>query len=142
MCFIGYKDNLKVADRDIKCYKCLQSNMKSPCYEFEYEIGKDMKSLFTFEWLDANYKGVLKIEKGLHSYISIETAKRKAKSGLWWYNQVFGCASSSPIVVECIIPKGSQYLTNGIEYVSDHLKTIKVVYNHYTKMSKNMNYQL
>lgn len=142
MCFIAYKDNLKVADRDIKCYKCLQSNLKSPCYEAEYKIGKDMKSLFTFEWLDDSFKGVLKIKKGLHSFISIETAKRRAKSGLWWYNQVFMTAASSPIVVECIIPKGSQYLTNGIEYVSDHLKPIKVVYNHRNLMSININYQL
>ena len=52
------------------------------------------------------------------------------------------CAASSPIVVECIIPKGSQYLTNGIEYVSDHLKPIKVVYNHRNQMSININYQL
>ena len=140
MCFIGYKDNLKIADRDIKCYKCLQSNMKSPCYEAEYEIGKDIKSLFTFDWLDDSFKGVLKVEKGLHSYISIETAKRKAKSGQCWYNQVFMTAASSPIVVECIIPKGSQYLTNGIEYVSDRLKPIKVAYNHLNQMSININY--
>ena len=129
MCFIAYKDIVKIADRDIKCYKCLQSNMKSPCYEAEYEIGKDIKSLFTFDWLNDSYKGVLKVEKGLHSYISIETAKRKAKRKEHWYNHVFMCAASSPIVVECIIPKGSQYLTNGIEYVSDCLRPIQVVYN-------------
>lgn len=147
MCFVGYKNNLKVADRDIKCYKCLQSNLYSPCYEFAYKLGENIKSDLYFHMLDESWKGKLMASKGLHSYISSETAKRIAKRRFHFYSQRFSCASDSPLVVECIIPKGSQYLTNGIEYVSDSLTPIKVVFDRFEwnqKKTKEMleNYQL
>ena len=147
MCFVGYKNNLKAADRGIKCYKCLQSNLYSPCYEFAYKLGENVKSDLYFHMFDENWKGKVMARNGLHSYISSETAKRKAKDRLHFYSQRFGSPTDSPLVVECVIPKGSQYLTNGIEYVSDSLTPIKVVFDRFEynqKKTKEMleNYQL
>jgi len=111
MCFvIDYKDSApKIAKRNIVCYKILDNNLVSICFNFQYEIGKTYKHIdlvATYEWGCYNAY----IEKGYHSYIKI-------------YNACY----DNKVVVKCHIPKGAIYYKNKErnEYVSSQIKIVE-----------------
>ena len=129
MCFCVYKNNATIADRDIKCYKCLQNDLTSPCFDFQYKLGKKYYSVIKTQKRDATWKIKSVITQGFHCYISVDTAKRRAHTTKWYNNKHLCSEVRTPVVVECIIPKGSIFLTNGIEYVSDNIQVVKIVYD-------------
>lgn len=128
MCFIGYKNNVIVADKDIKCYKCLQRDFRSPCYNKLYYLGENISSPLKPYGLGDGFKAMLAVNQGLHSYVSSVRAIKRAKEIGGWYNRTLG-VGDSPVVVECIIPKGSSLYYNGLEYVSDNLTPMKVIFD-------------
>lgn len=136
MCFCVYKDNATIADRDIKCYKCLQSDLTSPCFDFQYKLGKKYNSIITTQERDDTWKIKSVVTKGFHSYISMKTAEKRAHTTKWYNNKHLCSEVRTPIVVECIIPKGSTFLTNGIEYVSNNIEVVKIVYD--TRYNNNI----
>ena len=92
MCFITKNSKLKIATKDIECYKIMNTistqDCVSYCREFIYEYNKKYsnksKLILFFKWLfDINIES-----EGYHSFIY----------------PVFGDK------VKCVIPKGSLYL--------------------------------
>ena len=94
MCFITKDSKLKIAFKDIECYKVVETKCKdyciSECMEFKYKYNKKYsnKSKFTLflMWLlNINVES-----EGYHSFIY----------------PIFGNK------IKCVIPKGSLYLVN------------------------------
>ena len=113
MCFVTKKSKIKIARKNIECYKKVMVKSKyclSSCQDFKYEYDKiySSKSKWTLflNWIfDINVS-----DEAYHSY------------------SFKFCAPYSPFeVVKCIIPKGSLYLINddGTEYVSTSIKILK-----------------
>jgi hypothetical protein len=121
MCFIILPNHLhvKIAKRDIPCYKVLtitswNKSLESPYYDEIYFANGDTHPVikeveeFGFNW---NH---IKIEEGLHSYSTYNKAKL---AGRQFYKTIH----------KAIIPKGTEYYYNSIEkeYVSLKLKVWK-----------------
>ena len=110
MCFFTYKSKIRLARKNIECYKivkniCFKNYCFSQHQEFKYEYGKTYSSkskwILFLKWLfneDIN-------SEAYHSYI-----KHNMFTNL-----------------KCIIPKGSLYLISedGTEYVSTSIKVLK-----------------
>ena len=139
-----YKE-IKTAEEDIKVYKIVDGELdqigeKNPkflsCYQcFTYRLDKvysvnPLKIYFTEE-------GTATIYEGLHSYdleqVEYMYVCEHEMDSLLVYNKITNahCALISPrqrcvfVKLNCIIPKGSQYIINGWgEVVSTQLKTI------------------
>ena len=117
MCFVTYKSKIRLARKNIECYKIVKKGknicFKNYCFsqyqEFKYEYGK-------------TYSGKSKMRLFLRWIFDIYVSDEAYHS----YNQV--CYPVNPFeVVKCIIPKGSLYLISedGIEYVSTSIKILK-----------------
>lgn len=102
MCFITKGTKLKIAFKDIECYKIVEKKDINHCVSyhvgFEYEYNKKYSNksrltLFLLWLFDINVK-----HEGYHSFIY----------------PVFGS------LIKCVIPKGSLYLVNPMfnEYCS------------------------
>jgi len=120
MCFVIHKDHpkAKVAEKDIRAFKRLLWDEQSkalltPVKFFKYKPNKLYKSSFTYSGFTNNH-----INKGRHSYSSLKKAKLLS---LW---------SSSKVICEFIIPKGSEYYYNPKleEYVSNKIMWTGRVY--------------
>lgn len=109
------KKRVLTAEKDIKCYKTFyrkRAGYISVYQNFYYKLGfqyyqtGDFKEKFgitlnLYEW-------DLTVHKGLHSYTNLRTA--------------IGALGWKEIIVECIIPKGSQYFIGQYnDYVSDSI---------------------
>lgn len=102
MCFVTISSKLKIATKDIECYKMVKIIRKDYCVslnqEFKYEYDKKYsnksKLILFFKWLfNINVES-----EGYHSFA----------------HPIFGSN------IKCIIPKGSLYLVDDIfnEYCS------------------------
>lgn len=128
MCLITKQQNPKIANKDIVCYKYLDSNLKSPYTQFQYEFDKlyTTKIRKSNEWtcfgnldenfLDENYPhwserkySILKcLGRGFHSS---KTIKRLQMEGI-----------DTKKIYKCIIPKGSEYYEDFTQlFISDKL---------------------
>ena len=111
MCFITNKSKIRLARKNIECYKEVRkiknSYFKNCCFsyylDFKYEYdkiysGKSKLKLF-IRWLFNKYVS----SEGYHSYTTSENTS-----------------------IKCIIPKWSLYLINeaGTEYVSTSIKVL------------------
>lgn len=110
MCFTSKDQALYIAEEDIVCYKVVSRELKSVYFGMQYEYGK-----FNHEMLryirDPDY--VIRVEAGLHSFNNINAAKK--------YLEPFYGIYRNKIVVECVIPVGSEYHKNDHEYVSNQI---------------------
>ena len=112
MCFITERSKIRLAIKNIECYKEVRTiknyYFKNCCFsyyrDFKYEYdkiysGKSKLKLF-IRWLFNKYVS----SEGYHSYIISENTS-----------------------IKCIIPKWSLYLINeeGTEYVSTSIKILK-----------------
>ena len=112
MCFITNKSKIRLARKNIECYKEVRKvknyYFKNCCFsyyqDFKYEYdkiysGKSKLKLF-IKWLFDIYVS----SEGYHSYTTSENTN-----------------------IKCIIPKWSLYLINeeGTEYVSTSIKVLK-----------------
>ena len=112
MCFVTDGSKIKLASKNIECYKEVRKiksdYFKNCCFsyyqDFKYEYdkiysGKSKLKLF-IRWLFNRYVS----SEGYHSYITSENTS-----------------------IKCIIPKWSLYLINkeGTEYVSTSIKILK-----------------
>ena len=112
MCFFTEKSKIKIARKDIECYKEIRTikhdYFKNCCFsyyqDFKYEYNKiysNKSKLKLFKrWLFDKYVS----SEGYHSYTTSENTS-----------------------IKCIIPKWSLYLINeeGTEYVSTSIKILK-----------------
>lgn len=111
--------NPSVAKEDIKVFKIFRrtssGELVSPYKLFEYHRGYiyyQEDNNFTFNSERDSFDRsdwMLKINEGLHSYISLEDAENNCN----WEER--------KIIIECIIPKGSLFYKNNREIVSNQL---------------------
>lgn len=127
MCLISLDKEKYIADKQIKCYKCLTETMRSPCYNLKYELGSTIKSKFTIK----RYKDCIKVEQGLHTFKTLNRAiKKSIENKNYWFNIVTNEYAMTSIIVECVIPENSTYyIGNNGDLVSDKLIIQKVVYD-------------
>ena len=151
MCLCTFQTSPKIAEEDITCYKVLTKDLKSPCYGQQYELGKLIKSKLVFtprpicDSLGNISSNSHTVNEGLHTYNDKDDAISTIRV-LWvpqnnWtdVDEIY-----APIVVKCIIPKGSEYyigrafvwLHSSFEYASNQLIPKKIVYDA-TEASKN-----
>ena len=109
----------KKADKDIVCYKIMQKDFDGEkndgVHSFQdkwtcYKVGDTMypRESKSISELD----DLAKLEGGvIHSFKSVD----KRVEELWEYNYV--CVHF-PVLVECVIPKGTIYWENGREFAS------------------------
>ena len=107
MCFFTDKSKIRIARKDIECFKIVIDESKyciSSCQRFKYEYNKiysgKSKFILFLRWI-------------LNLYIS--------------YGAYHSYTTPEGTNVKCIIPKGSLYLINeeGTEYVSTSIKILK-----------------
>lgn len=148
MCLRTLQTSPKIAEEDITCYKVLTEDLKSPCYGQQYELGKLTKSelVLTSKPIYNNRKISSNcVNEGLHTYSDKGDAIRTVYSR-WTIQNNWTDVNviSAPIVVECVIPKGSEYyagkpfvwLQTSIQYASTQLIPKKIVYDA-TENAKN-----
>ena len=122
MCLTVDKENFKIetAQEDIVCYKVLEKYsgyIISPYCKFLYEIGKEYKTIIEPRLRESCYE----INKGFHSFLTLEDAKDEMES---LHCDAFRC-------FRCVIPKGSKivygtYLAKDA-IVSEEIKIIEEV---------------
>ena len=141
MCLYTKQWESKIAEEDITCYKVLTEDLKSPCYGQQYELGKLIKS----ELVLTSKPLYNCVNEGLHTYSDKGDAIRTVYSRWAIQNNWTDVYEiSAPIVVECVIPKGSEYyagkpfvwLQTSILYASAQLIPKKIVYDA-TENAKN-----
>lgn len=137
MCFNidSNNPNKQIADKDITCYKVMfkkdANSYLSQFKSFLYNKGETYKVTIDEPQINRWAFGMpLSIEAGFHSYSNIDTAQ----SSLW----MSGFGSLNLVVVECIIPIGSEYYYNPIEleYVSNQ---VKIIGNRHDEVKKHYN---
>lgn len=110
---IAASQNPLIAERDINVYKILDKDGYSPFRVMKYDKGThyyQTGKAFTVSTVkDFSCKWSIKVKRGLHS-TTIPTRYDRITMDV-------GCYKS----VRMVIPKGSKYFTNGIDYVSDNL---------------------
>lgn len=130
MCLITLQITPNIATEDITCYKVLTKDLKSPCYGQQYVLGILIKSDLNHILRNNDFQNN-RVEEGLHTFRFPEYAVRKSKT-CWkvqnaWTHKNGVCGR---IVVECVIPKGSQYYIDVTdnEYASNQLIPKEIVY--------------
>ena len=118
MCFVTDMSKIRLAEKDIECFKIVRKGkkycFKNCCFsyyqDFKYEYDKIYSSKSKWKLFLRWIFDIYVSDEAYHSYI---------------YNP---CPPYSPIrVVKCVIPKGSLYLIDeeGNEYVSTSIKVLK-----------------
>lgn len=132
MCWEGKKKK-QVADKDILCYKILKrtensSELMSEYFTFVYELKKLYKTKICVR-NSYFYDDKIYIYEGFHSYdksilIKLNNYKDNSTVSVFCGHRLFShvFTHSNPILMECIIPKGSIYYKNGYnEIVSNQI---------------------
>jgi hypothetical protein len=107
MCLATNQSEVKIAEEDIPVWKVLikkGNTLESPYYRnFKWERGTTYKSEMRVE--NSFFETFYVIEDALHSFLDKEKAKRlvKARATIW---------NEEPIIIDMIVPKGSEYYTN------------------------------
>ena len=106
----------EVAKRDIKVYKVLyryktdENTLFPPYYSsITYKVGVEAESLLDSCIPTGWWSSTFETGQGLYSY--------KKKSGAKYLKTIYRQAK----IYKCIIPKGSTFITDGEQYVSDKL---------------------
>lgn len=112
MCFITNNTRKYIAKKDIVCYKVVNLKNKeiySYWYGFIYELNKKyaLRTLQPIS-LDFNY---IRIEEGFHSYKYMSSANKHLNA----------YKLPEEAIVKCIVPKDSEYYTNGEHMVSNQI---------------------
>lgn len=143
MCLITNQKTPLITEEDIKVYKVINSNY-NPFYfsrgNFTYKLGElnettiqesDDWTAFDDDddaWIDklvdshsrANHPDLKCFGQGYHSCFNLDYLKKTIEQ--YWKND------RSVLLVECIIPKGSEYYKNPLDiYISNKLIVVKPV---------------
>jgi len=120
MCLdVGYESKAKVAEEDIKCYKVIikkygNTGWMTPFMCIPIKEGEVCKSEIVVDRFE--------IAVALHSFTNLTAAKRELK---WFKDRR---QNNDPIVIKCIIPKGSVYYMGKYEYKNDCYASDTLVY--------------
>ena len=113
------KIHMKIAEEDITCFKVVsmrEGKVKSYYKGFPYEFGEEYKT--RIECRFSFYYDELVINEGFHSY-----ANKDLHNGTTLWVEL----NDGGILVECIIPKGSQYFEHANYLCSNKIKIKKCV---------------
>lgn len=124
MCFNIDSNNpdKQIAEKDITCYKVMfkkdNNSYLSQFKSFEYKKDEN------YEINKWSFGMPQSIEVGFHFHSNIETARDSL--AFWNTCSIAPPESLNLVIIECIIPKGSEYYHNPIEheYVSNRIKII------------------
>ena len=126
MCFRSKKfPKLKIAKRNITCYKVLSKDLSSPFMLEEYVVNEVKES--SLDKIERDYlNDTYNIEEGLHSYTANCKFVKFDCGGFFQVRTKFDkqimIYLDSYTVFKSIIPKGARYYCNNDgEYVSDKL---------------------
>lgn len=139
MCWQKYKHTdlqRHVTETDIVSTKVLvleENKLRAYYRKYYYTIGELNQIDFP---LETNFLG--QIYKGFHSYNSKSIKYTEALEGIFVFNvgkaefiTIFSKGYNSLVVVECTIPKGSEYYENSIgEIVSNKLIINKILFKY------------
>ena len=144
MCWIGFKRNKWVADKDIHCKKVIGYDEKVGVYRpwimrslpFFYEIGQMYATKLEIKtkkcgphFSPSEDRHFLEIMTGLHCYAnSLKVYKHHDYSMIVGNNLFTGDQHTlRPVLVDCIIPRGATYYENERgEIVTNKLKLVKI----------------
>jgi len=109
MCFLADNDKIKIATKDIVCYKVVSKELTSSVYKYKYTIGEENPMVT----IVVGYSKI--VRKGYHSYSSLKEAKNNKYSDF--------------CILKCIIPKGTKYMRSMEykEYVSETIKAVEIL---------------
>lgn len=124
MCLITPNKTLKIADKDITVYKVIGMNLSAIFQDMKYEFGILNKTTLkeSNEWSSTgaedliwltengfskrkNKDKLICIGQGFHSLLTLKMAKGLKKHFI------------AGIIVECTIPKGSEYYDSPFDYL-------------------------
>lgn len=141
MCWIAFKAEKKIVQKDFNVYKVLMRNVEnnllvSPFRHFPYCLGEEYKAEIHIEESFPYEKDI--IYEGLHCYSEECMVKDVYKSiavgnaygqTLECYTGEFYRLGTSPVVIKCTIPKGTAYYENGNgEIVTEKYTLDKIVH--------------
>lgn len=119
MCLFKIQKTYKIADKDIACYKVLTPNLRSPYYNWQYELNK----LYSKKWDEEFIKYADSHHEiggnAFHACLSLDSCKQLYGT-LARITEITNASgekeliktydfSSDEICVKCIIPKGTRY---------------------------------
>lgn len=115
-----YKPCVSKKDKTVyKVLKKIKKSLYSPYYLKKYVFNKLYKNKSSLDIIIQDYSGCIVVEEGLHSFTTLKAAKDRIRSPF---------LSGELIIVEGIIPKGSQYiLGKDSEIVSNQLIITKIL---------------
>ena len=116
MCFESIKPlKAKIAKKDVKCWKTLErtfeNKLLSVCEDFQYEIGIKQPKVDIF--IKGSAFGMYWINEGYHSCKTLKEAKT-------WKD-----ACPEHEIHKFIIPAGTRYFENELDYVSETIILVK-----------------
>lgn len=124
MC-LTVKEPLKIASKDIVCYKIMKIWIYNPVsclVSFFRGSTYLLNTLYTEKRFGLKKKLFSSVHYGLHSYATAKIAKESLEEGNY-----------RSVLVKCIIPKGAYYYVgNEGDYCSNQLKTLYIPANEFT----------
>ena len=122
MCFFTRNPKVRISNKDIVVYKIVNGFVEddgkkyytSLFYGKDYELG-ELNEEIEIEpynpYRSIKKPPIYRVEKGYHSYISIEEIVGNNTSMMMY----------PKALVKCIVPKGSKYMKNDSEIVSSNI---------------------
>lgn len=142
MCLIITKFNkLKIAQKDIKCYKILFKSFEVPdlliaqYLDFGYRLGETYHTNMSVSY-DCNIYGLSFFRKIFYDLFNSFLDVKGVNQGFHSYVKLKNAISNVPfkektVVCECIIPKGAKYYKGKYlhydGYASDSIKINKII---------------
>lgn len=105
MCFSKITNKLKIAEKDIPCYKFLRCDLKSPFEFYQYVPGA--VNTVNLDKDDSEFE----VEEGYHSCKTLATAIQYREEQNEDHRKIY----------EFYIPKGAEYYENETQYVSNQI---------------------
>lgn len=122
MCLYTKQTEPKIAEEDIICYKFYTRDNEMLFSPYQGSRAPEIGVITNTELGIHNFLGFKRIDKGFHSFKTLEETKHEVK----------GCWNNHDLVIfKCIIPKGSLYYSGIFKgyyesYCSNSIKLIEI----------------
>lgn len=128
MCLYTIASIPHIARKEIIVYKQVDDNLKSPCYGFQYEIGKEYDLRKSLKFERTSYEFLYEINEGFHAFTSRVSALNHSDTfGYKRWNRYSNHASGDgTVVLECCIPIGAEFVINKLD---DKIVSNKIIIN-------------
>ena len=114
MCLLTTQQEVKIAEKDITCYKLINQDMTSWYHtEFKWELGKLYET--EMDYRPKPIWSISRVYQAFHSYETLEDLK-----------YMYFMSSEPCLMVKCTIPKGSEYCS-GKQFEVDGYASNKII---------------